>query len=123
MKKIHIQCRTSLIKLATVARGMHKAGLYLSRPSDILDVSLDAAQKLFDAKPFNTDEEAEEYLHIAGFSSPFRNERREVLLGFLEKKTNARDELEEMIERVKRGPSTAEEIKEMLKQPIEGVEK
>jgi len=102
---------------------MHKAGLYINRPSDILDASLDAAQKLFNAESFCTEEEAEEYLHTTGFSSPSGSERRDILLKLLGKKQNVRDELEDLIKNMKRGPSTPEEIKEMLKQPVKGVEK
>jgi TPP-dependent 2-oxoacid decarboxylase len=114
MKKIHIQCRTSLLKLATVARGMHKAGLHISRPSDILDIALDAAQKLFSAESFDREEEAEDYLYTAGFHSLADKERRTMLLDLLGKKKNSRDKLEDLIEQTRRGLSITNEIKEMF---------
>lgn len=114
MRKIHLQCRTSLIKLATVARGMHRAGLHISRPSDILDFALDAAQRLFSAPFFSTEEDAEVYLQNAGFSAPAREERKHALLEILSKSKGSQEELEDLIEQVRRGPSSPEEIKEMF---------
>ena len=114
MKKIHIQCRTSLIKLASVARGMHKAGLLLSRPSDILDASLDASEKLFNAVPFLSEEDAEAYLQRVGFKSSDQIAQRKIIMDAVSKKSIAMDELEDMIEKVGKAPSSVEEIKEML---------
>lgn len=114
MKKIHIQCRTNLIKLASVARGMHKAGLLLSRPSDILDAALDAAEKLFNAVPFRTEEEAEFYLQKVGFRLADQLMQRKVIMDAVSKKSWAMDELEDLIDRVGKSPSSVEEIKEML---------
>jgi hypothetical protein len=98
---------------------MHRAGLHISRPSDILDIALDAAQKLFQSESFEREDDAEDYLRKTGFHSPTEKERRNMLLSLLKEKTGRREELEELIEQVKRGPSSPEEIKEMLSQPKE----
>lgn len=122
MKKIHIQGWTSSIKLATVVRGMHKAGLYISRPADVIDASLDAASKLFNADPFFGEDEANEYLGRTGFHSSEREKNRQNFLEAANSKNLARTELEDIIEQVKRGPANVEEIREMLAQPVKGVE-
>lgn len=114
MKKIHIQCRTTIVKLASVARGMHKAGLLLSRPSDILDAALDASEKLFNAVPFQTEDDAEAYLQRVGFKSADQIAQRKIILDAVSKKSIAMDELEDLIEEVGKAPSSPEEIKEML---------
>lgn len=122
MRKIHLQGWTSLAKLATVVRGMHRAGLYISRPTDIIDTSLDAAIQLFKAEPFFREDEANEYLSKTGFHSSIREKNKQDFLKAAEFKNLARTELEELIERVGRGPSTPDEIKEMLSQPVKGVD-
>lgn len=120
MKKIHIQGWTSSIKLATVVRGMHKAGLYISRPTDVIDASLDAASKLLNADPFFKENEANEYLNRAGFHFSARERNRQNFLEAASSKNLAKTELEDLIEQVRRGPSTPDEIKEMLSEPMKG---
>lgn len=122
MKKIHLQGWTSSAKLAAVVRGLHKAGLYISRPTDVIDISLDAALQLFNAEPFSREDEADEYLNKTGFHSSVRERNKQSFIKAAGSKNLARTELEDLIEQVRRGPANTEEIREMLAQPIKGVE-
>ena len=105
---------------------MHKAGLHISRPADVIDISLDATIELWKAEPFLREDEAEEYLSRSGFHSSIREKNKQDFIKAAGSKNRVREELEDLIEQVRlkarRSPSSPDEIKKMLTQSVKGVE-
>ncbi len=119
MKKIHIQVWMPITKVAEVAKAMHKKGLYLVKPADILRFCFDSAYSILSASPLS-EEEAIQFLKRVGYFPTEEEQRKQSFITTLTKKKMVTEELEDLIEQVRRGPSTPDEIKEMLSKPKEG---
>jgi len=119
MKKIHIQAQISIIEVAEVARAMMKRGLLLIRPPDVIRFCFQAAHSILETESM-TEIEAMEFLQRAGYIH--QNDLTQSLVTVATKRKIAVNELEDIIEQVRRGPASAEEIKEMFSQPLSGKE-
>ncbi len=118
MKKIHIQAQISIVEVAEVAKAMTKKGLLLIRPPDVIRFCFQAAHSILETEPM-TEAEAMEFLQKAGYIHQSRLSQS--FISALTKKKIATDELEDLIEQVRRGPTTTDEIKEMFKMSMKGV--
>lgn len=121
MKKFHLQAQVPMTDLAEVAEAMHKKGLNLIKPPDIVRFCLYAARSILDTRHM-TEDEAFKFLQNAGYFSLGEAQQSKAVIAEATKKQKAVEELENIIEQVKRGPADAEEIKEMFSQPMKGVE-
>jgi len=119
MKKIHIQAQISIVEVAEVAKAMVKRGLLLIRPPDVIRFCFQAAHSILETEPM-TEVEAVEFLQKAGYIH--QSQLSQSFITTLSKKKTAMGELEDLIEQVRRGPSSPNEIKDMLTQSIKGVE-
>ena len=119
MKKIHIQAQISIIEVAEVAKAMMKRGLLLIRPPDVIRFCFQAAHSILETEPM-TEVEAIEFLQKAGYIH--QGQLSQPFITTLTKKKIAMDELEDLIEQTKRSPSSPNEIKDMLTQPVKGVD-
>ena len=122
MKKFHLQAQVPITELAEVAKAMYKKGLRLIKPPDIIRFCLQTAHSLLNADRL-TEDEALKFLQDAGYFGLRELEQMKAIIMKASLNQGSMEELEDLIESVKRGPSTPEEIKEMLKQPMKGVEK
>jgi len=122
MKKFHLQAQVPITELAEVAKAMYKKGLRLIKPPDIIRFCLQTAHSLLNADRL-TEDEALKFLQDAGYFGLRELEQMKAIIMKASLNQGSMEELEDLIESVKRGPSTPEEIKEMLKQPVKGVEK
>lgn len=121
MKKFHLQAQVPIVDLAEVAEAMYKKGLKLIKPPDIMRFCLNTAHFILNARHM-TEDEAFTFLHDAGYFSFGEEQRSKAVIIEAAKKQKAVEELEDIIEQVKRGPASVEEIREMLAQPVKGVE-
>lgn len=121
MKKFHLQAQVPIVDLAEVAEAMHKKGLRLIKPPDIMRFCLHAAHSILNAE-YMTEDEAFKFLQNAGYFSLRESQQMEVVIAKATKKQKAMEELDDIIEQVKRSPSSTEDIKNMLSQPMKGVE-
>ena len=119
LKKIHIQAQISIIEVAEVARAMMKRGLLLIRPPDVIRFCFQAAHSILETESM-TEIEAMEFLQRAGYIH--QNDLTQSLVTVATKRKIAVNELEDIIEQVRRGPASVEEIKEMFSQPLSGKE-
>jgi len=122
MKKFHLQAQVPITELAEVAKAMYKKGLRLIKPPDIIRFCLQTAHSLLNADRL-TEDEALKFLQDAGYFGLRELEQMKAIIMKASLNQGSMEELEDLIESVKRGPSTPEEIKEMLKSPVKGVEK
>lgn len=113
MRKIHLQAQISIVEVAEVAKAMWKKGLLSIKPSDVIRFSLRAAHSLLEVEPMS-EIEAEEFLQRLGYTN--QSQLSQSLISAAVKTKTSREELEDMIEQIRRGPSSSEEIKEMLGQ-------
>lgn len=111
MKKIHIQAQISIVEVAEIAKAMMKRGLLLIRPPDVIRFCFQAAHSILEIEPM-TEVGAMEFLQKAGYLH--QSQLSQSFITTLSKKKMAMGELEDLIEQVRRGPSTTDEIKEML---------
>lgn len=121
MKKFHLQAQVPVTRLAEVAKAMRGKGLNLIKPPDVVRFCLQAAHSLLQASSLNEDE-AVDFLREAGYFSLKEIEEVKLVIGKAAEKQARMEELEDLIEQVRRGPSSTSEIKEMLSQSVKGVE-